>query len=68
MKSSTAVLMKFEGIFVVLALIGAAIQLHKSGWRSALFIFAWMFVLLNIPLLWYVGKSLFGDWRKSRRS
>ena len=68
MKPSTSVVVRYEFTVAVLALAVAAIQWHKAGWLSALFIFAWMFVLINVPLLWYVGKGTFSDWWRGRKS
>jgi hypothetical protein len=68
MRPSTSVFLRYECIVAVVALIAAAIQWHKAGWSSALFIFVWIFVLINIPLLWYLGKSTVADWWRRRRS
>jgi hypothetical protein len=62
--SIAALVVKFEaGIFAIAAL-GAAIQFYKADWSSSIFIFVWIALLLNIPLAWYAGRSLYLSRRK----
>jgi hypothetical protein len=62
MKASTSVFLKYECIIVCLALIGLAVQWHNKDWHSALFIFGWLVLLLNVPLLWYAAAAAFKSW------
>ena len=62
MKPSTSVFLKYECIVAALALVGFAIQWHRKDWPSALFIFGWLLLLLNVPLLWYAGTAAFKSW------
>ncbi len=67
MKPTTALLLKYESGVIAVALLGAAVQWHKGSWQSALFILAWLIALLNLPLLWYVGKRAVSDWWRNRK-
>jgi hypothetical protein len=67
MKPSTSVFLKNQCVAAGLALFAAAIQWYDGGLRSALFIFAWVFVLMNIPFLWLLGKGLLEEWWRRRR-
>lgn len=67
MKPSPSVFLKYESIIAALAVVGFAIQWHKKDWQSGLFIFGWLLLLLNVPLLWYAGTAAFKSWRSGVR-
>jgi len=67
MRPSTLFAVKYQCTLAAIALGLAAIQWHKSGWRSALFIFCWVFALLNLPVAWYAGKQALSNWWRARK-
>jgi hypothetical protein len=68
MQPATSVLAKYECSVAAIASLASAVQWYAASWRSAVFIFAWVFVLINIPLLWYAARKPVLSWWRGRKA
>jgi hypothetical protein len=67
MQPGSTLFFKYELVVAAIALLGGIVQWFKAGWLSAAFIFVWIFVLLNLPVLWYAGRTKVLELWRSRK-
>ena len=67
MKPVPSLAIRYQLVNAAIALGCALLQWLKNGWRPALFLLVWVFVVLSLPLAFYFAKSTVSAWWRRRK-